>query len=492
MKRRFYQQLLLASLISMPVTACYAKKGQAENGANKPENSVVESADPVDEGSVMVYPTELSGPISNPGMGVETFHNNWGATLSTAQYPEAGIDYYRFYWNELEPVEGQYAFDKLDRILAENRQESPAKMIAIRFMTADEPYTGSKIPSWLINKGIAGDWSEDGSTFVPSLEDSVYMSYMAKLLNAFGQRYDGNPNLSHVDIGMVGSWGEWHNSNFANLAPLHQRYSDATLNHIVDLHFQAFPKTPKVMLISGENSLNYAVSKGAGWRADCWGDWHHFSTTWSHMKDDYPYRLQQAEQKDNQFKEAWQHGPISLETCGTMQEWRSAQAYTLEEVQASLDWAIAHHASSLNLKSKPIPEAYRPLLDNALSKLGYRLRIKSLSHQQWLSAGSTWVIETLFSNDGVAPPYVHRNLAYRLRNSEGETVFSAISKYDVNTWLPGEHATRTSLTLPDDLERGDYAVEVALIDSHGELPLNLANDGKQASGWYRLSQLSIQ
>ncbi|POB66825.1 DUF4832 domain-containing protein, partial [Vibrio vulnificus] len=112
---------------------------------------------------------------------------------------------------------------------------------------------------------------------------SVYMSYMAKLLNAFGQRYDGNPNLSHVDIGMVGSWGEWHNSNFANLAPLHQRYSDATLNHIVDLHFQAFPKTPKVMLISGENSLNYAVSKGAGWRADCWGDWHHLSTTWSHM-----------------------------------------------------------------------------------------------------------------------------------------------------------------------------------------------------------------
>ncbi|EGQ9934580.1 DUF4832 domain-containing protein, partial [Vibrio vulnificus] len=101
MKRRFYQQLLLASLISMPVTACYAKKGQAENGANKPENSVIESADPVDEGIVTVYPTELSGPISNPGMGVETFHNNWGATLSTAQYPEAGIDYYRFYWNEL-------------------------------------------------------------------------------------------------------------------------------------------------------------------------------------------------------------------------------------------------------------------------------------------------------------------------------------------------------------------------------------------------------
>ncbi|MFW8341548.1 DUF4832 domain-containing protein, partial [Klebsiella pneumoniae] len=91
--------------------------------------------------------------------------------------------------------------------------------------------------------------------------------------NALGQRYDGNPSLSHIDIGMVGSWGEWHNSNFSALEPLHQRYSDDELNKLVDLHLAAFAQTPKVMLISGENSLAYAVEKGAGWRADCWGDW---------------------------------------------------------------------------------------------------------------------------------------------------------------------------------------------------------------------------
>jgi hypothetical protein len=52
---------------------------------------------------------------------------------------------------------------------------------------------------------------------VPDLSDPTFIAYAQKLLNALGARYDGNPNLAFVDIGMVGSWGEWHNSNFLTL-----------------------------------------------------------------------------------------------------------------------------------------------------------------------------------------------------------------------------------------------------------------------------------
>ena len=69
-----------------------------------------------------------------------------------------------------------------------------------------------------------------------------------------------------------------------------------------------------------------------------------------------------------------------------MAEWLSTQNYTREQVKASLDWAVAQHASTLNLKSQPVPNQYRDLLDDALSKIGYRLRVDTLEHQAQLSA----------------------------------------------------------------------------------------------------------
>lgn len=501
MKIRPYKAVVLAMLTMLPLSSGLAKKPDNRPPNNKhDQGSETESNtgggeseldDLNNQRFITVYPTALTGPVTNPGMGVETFHDNWGSTLSSSEYPDAGIDYYRFYWNELEPEEGRYAFDKLDKILSENRHETPPKMVAIRFMTAEEPESGSKVPQWLIDKGISGYWTEDNKTFVPNLDDSLYLYYGEKLLNAFGKRYDGNSNLSHIDIGMVGSWGEWHNSNFSGLEPLHQKYSDADLNKWVDLHFEAFPKTPKVMLISGGNSLAYATEKGAGWRADCWGDWHHFSTTWSHMRDDYPYRIQQAQYDDPNFDTSWQRGPISLETCGTMQGWESTQGYSYEEVKASLDWAIAHHASTLNLKSKPIPTQYRGLLDDALLKIGYRIRFEKLNHQVELKAGGVLNVNALFVNEGVAPPYQHRYLAYRLIDANGNTAFFGTSSYDVRSWLPGEHETHSSLTLPSTLAAGHYYLELALVDSHGDARLNFANVGKQDSGWYRFSDLTI-
>lgn len=475
--------LTLALCMMLPLTACLEESANAS-----PREPVLNSHSEM----VTIYPASLKGLITNPGVGIETFHNSWGDPLPLSLYPASGIDYYRFYWSDLEPEEGKYAFNKIDRLVTLNRANTPLKMVAVRFMTMDEPWSGSKIPDWLINKGIRGSWTQDGKTFVPDLDDKLYLHYVEALLNAFGQRYDGNPNLSHVDIGMVGAWGEWHNSNFDNLEPLHQRYSDDDLNRIVDLHFSAFPRTPKVMLISGGNSLTYAVQKGAGWRADCWGDWHHFSDSWSHMVDDYPHRIQQANHAYPQFNDAWKSAPISLETCGNMSEWKGSQQYTRQQIKASLDWAIEQHASTLNLKSYSVPDQYRDLLDDALSRIGFRLRVESLMHQTELHPGETINVQALFMNDGNAPPYQHHYLAYRFVNDSDQVSFLAVTKNDVLKWLPGEHSTSSSFTLPETLPAGHYFLELALVDRHGQAEVNLANEGKQSSGWYRFSDVTIR
>lgn len=52
--------------------------------------------------------------------------------------------------------------------------------------------------------------------------------------------------------------------NFPDVAPLLEKYAPEQLNRYIDMHFSSFPKTPKIMLISGGNSLVWASQKARG------------------------------------------------------------------------------------------------------------------------------------------------------------------------------------------------------------------------------------
>ncbi|MGL4719146.1 MAG: DUF4832 domain-containing protein [Kluyvera intermedia] len=445
-----------------------------------------------EENQTTVQPHAISGPLTNPGIGVASFHDGYGERLPHSRYPDTGIEYQRFYWSDLEPVEGQYNFALVDNAFAVASRHSPAMNVGLRVMTLEEPQSGSRIPAWLIKKGIKGTWTADGKTFAPDLDDPVFIEYAQKLLNALGKRYDGNPELAYLDIGMVGSWGEWHNSNFPNIKPLLERYTTAQLNRYVDMHFTAFPHTPKIMLISGGETLAYAATKGAGWRADCWGDWHNFTPDWSHMRDDYPPRLAAAQAIDQGFNDAWKKAPVSLEICGYMAEWQSIQHYTRKQVKATFNWALKHHASTLNLKSREVPPKYRDIVDKALEKIGYRFRVTSLTHDTVRHAGQPLTLITRWSNEGVAPIYLRYRVAWRLQDDNGKTVQQSMTDDDIRQWLPGQQSTQFTLPIPKTLKPGRYHLDVAFIDEYQRPRIKLANEGLRTDGWYRLSFVTIQ
>ncbi len=78
--------------------------------------------------------------------------------------------------------------------------------VGLRFMALAEPGSGSR--SRLADKkGIKGTWTADCKSFIPDLADPLFITYSQRLLQALGQRYDGNDNLAFVDIGMGGSLG---------------------------------------------------------------------------------------------------------------------------------------------------------------------------------------------------------------------------------------------------------------------------------------------
>ena len=154
------------------------------------------------EPTVTVHPREIKDVLYNPGMGLADFHFGFEHPPSADEYPRQTVAYFRWSWSTLEPEEGQYAFDFVDRIISQAKAKG--ETLAFRMMT--EYKAGS--PEWLLHKGI-GSVAVEGGIF-PDYNNPTFLQYHEKLIKAFGERYAGSPDIDHVDIGSVGCWGEWN------------------------------------------------------------------------------------------------------------------------------------------------------------------------------------------------------------------------------------------------------------------------------------------
>lgn len=120
--------------------------------------------------------------------------------------------------------------------------------------------------------------------------------------------------------------------------------------------------------------------------------------------------------------------PVSLEICSYMQDWKNTFHYTRAEVQGIFDWAVKQHASTINLKSRAIPSDYRPIVDDALTKLGYRFRPASLSHESVWDSGQTLTLNSTRYNEGIAPIYLPYMLAFRVVDNANKVVAQGIPR----------------------------------------------------------------
>ncbi len=74
--------------------------------------------------------------------------------------------------------------------------------------TRNEPYH----PRWLNEVGgkeLIADY--EGNAFpIADMDDPITLKRHLDLIKRLGERYDGHPDIAHVDIGPIGWWGEWH------------------------------------------------------------------------------------------------------------------------------------------------------------------------------------------------------------------------------------------------------------------------------------------
>ena len=187
----------------------------------------------------VVYETEVSGgPISNPHKGyVINIYNP--DMLYSGKHP-LGIDGEKnnrawdvsticsgvLFWEDLNPAEGVYNFDEIDRAL--EACEQAGRTYGIRII----PYTTSKgsddnygaehdfVPQWVYDKGAKRDltsykYKEDAPQIkVPNWSDPIYIESYKTFIKALAEKYNGDPRVEYVEIRAFGNMGEWHTSEF--------------------------------------------------------------------------------------------------------------------------------------------------------------------------------------------------------------------------------------------------------------------------------------
>ena len=418
---------------------------------------------------------EDEGFLQIPGVGWQTFFRTAqdDPTLTGLRF-KSGCAYMRWTWGDLEPEEGQYAFDMIDEWLSRCRQANQA--LAFRVMLSWPGYENT-IPQWLLDKGIKYTYSEcpeEGAHYEVDLEEPVVQQYHEKLIRALGERYDGHPDLALVDIGSVGLWGEWHNYCDPVLMP-----GDAARKAIIDLYYEVFPNTPLTALVDDQNNVLYANSKGrSAWRGDCWGNGDAPGVGWNHHENSYWPMV-------NLMPDGWKTGTVALEPCGTFGGFPTPPAEVVDD-------AIKWHATFIQNKSHYIPANWIPDIERLVMKVGFRLVLRVMDYDDVVVAGSEVEISMKWENLGLAPPYRDHRLAFRLKDKNGINKAVTITDLSIQGWLPGDKTVSVNYKLPDDLPAGDYSLEMGVVfHSSVEHTIPIANKGKTSDGWYGVGGIKV-
>ncbi len=441
---------------------------------------------------VTVRPVEIDNVLVNPGIGFMTFqrfngddlneglkwtegfpivYQEFKGILQNKNHPMTSIAYFRVYWKFIEPDMGKYRWDLLDTALKTAAHCGQTLMIRIA------PYgteANNDVPDWY--RKMMGDESSKMPTkkWRTDPEDPRYVKHFGGMIRSLGARYDGNSDVEAVDVSIVGAWGEGEGS-----AQLSQRTRQALL----DCYLDSFKKTPLLMQLTDQRTNEYALSRRpVGWRVDCLGDMGGFSPTWCHMYDYYPQGIVNFGMQD-----AWKKAPVSFEVCWVMQYWKN-KGWDIDYI---IDQSLKWHISSFNAKSSAVPDEWWPQVNRWLKRMGYRFVLRKFTYPAVVSPAGKLEFTSWWENKGVAPCYRRFPLAMRFRSVEQSRVL--VTGADITSWLPGDSLYDNAVTIPADLQPGEYDLDLAMIDPVSTKPrVKLAIAGILPDGWYPMGKIRVQ
>jgi hypothetical protein len=162
-----------------------------------------------------------------------------------------------YYWSQIEPAKGVYAWNVIDHDMAP--WVAAGKKVVLRVSTSgapswDPPYSASGTPAWVYADGTRR--IHDHGETLPVYWDPAYLADYGTFVQHLGQRYDGDASVAFVEPG-IGMGGETLAETQASAAGIAAwkaaGYSDSVWLHTVEtiasFYRASFPTTPVYPLV---------------------------------------------------------------------------------------------------------------------------------------------------------------------------------------------------------------------------------------------------
>jgi hypothetical protein len=457
-----------------------------------------------DEQVLRPSPLPAGVEVGNPLRGLYTWLD-----LHTAPTPEPSLDRYkRFPWAQLEPEQGHYDFGAIENELSKLPKGTK---FGFRVMALNSTWSwkdGSDVPSYIMAKCPGGFFvpvepkgpRTPAHLYIPDWNDEFFLQRVDRLLAALGQKYDGDPRIAWVDIGIYGNWGEWHVFGLADYWRGAIPYDDARLNprrsgpgtpesqkRIVDAHANAFKKTRLLMMTADNGLLPYALRLPLpipiGLRRDSFGAYHF-------ARDFLPSETPKADR--DLVLDRWKSAPFVVESFGPPKAFEVGPAGLVQDVQTYHIAAIGN--GGIGDWDKLSREEQEGFL-GAGRRAGYRLRIVAVALSPTVIRGRQVSLRTQWENSGVTPTYDPWKVRFVLRDvHKVEAAATVTSKVDLQNLLPTKEPALVEdvFTLTANVAAGKYELRVKISDPRSyDDPLRLAMQGRNSDGSYTLGTVQV-
>jgi len=407
-------------------------------------------------GEVVIHPRPAPGPLDNPLKGWCPY-----ADAGTIRQPYSMV-FLSTSWKALEPARGVYAFDQWER--REWSAPAAAGRHVVFRVYVDYPSKPSGLPDWLAKLGVKQTRYEDhGGGLATDFDDPRVVEGLERLIAALGRRYDGDPRVGFVQLGLLGFWGEWH--TFPRVE-LHAK--PATRRRVVDAYRRAFPR--KLLMARYADAVTGAAGE-LGYHDDMFPADTDNGLDWSFLAG-----LRREGRSEN-----WRRAAVG----GELEPFRAAHwlgdgwATTLSAVEKGHFSWIGPYGPALDRSTDP---AFRKNSEALVRRLGYQFRLDEVRVNAPPAPGQELQVSIQGTNEGVAPFSYDWPVEIALLGPDDRPLARRRLDLNLRNWHPGPFsaAGRIAAAAPRDCDR----LAVGVIDPRTGRPgVRFANDLVTVDGW---------
>ncbi len=410
-------------------------------------------------------------------------------------FPGMNHLYLRLAWSFLEPQEGEFNWEIIDKVI----EKWTAKGYDISFrITCRETGLEFATPKWLYDQGLPGKFIENWgmTTFEPDYGHPQFLQKLEQFHRVFAERYDGRPWLLYVDIGSYGDWGEGHTSFGSKVA-----WPNEVLKKHIDIYTKYYKRTQIVVSddflhhrsqADADDLRRYIDECGIAWRDDS------ILVDWYVQQNADTYSVSHP----HLFRDSWPTRPTIIE----MQHYHLFLKYGnwqgldgsirgAEILLGACDimrptWIGYHGYADQWLNDNP------NLTRRLANKVGYWYFLKSLTIASSSKPGTQTPLTLTVENHGYAPAYKRYRVLLKLEGAV-ESYEQVLTDIDNRTWMPGQTvAANASLSIPSSLTPGIYKIKLKIIKDDLPTPrtvyLALQEKLKDADDYYEIGSITVE